>query len=200
MWGAALLVVAMTPGVYDPVFHDGYEPVTECPAGRQEVAVIAYGADDTGHAIDVTEWMNVWGRSSAYDPPVPWPGVDGSDPVFLDFGASTYVAAHLTVPAGTPLGWYGWLTHPEYNYGTDLTGAISPFCGDFSPAAQTCFTEATSGAPIVPWRTGQGSFCPLAPGGDYYLNLRLSGSLDRPGCSTTMDSCAVGLVNHNGAP
>lgn len=196
MLSAALLVLAMSPGVYDPIFHDGYDPASECPAGRQEVAVIAYGPNDTGHAIDVTEWANIWGRSNAYDPPIPWPGVASSWPIFLDFGGSTYIAAHFTVPADAPPTWYGWLTHTEYNYGTDVTGAISPYCGDFSPAAQACLTATVSGQVIVPWRTSSGNFCPLVPGTDYYLNLELSGSLTRPGCSPTMDSCVVSLPNN----
>lgn len=200
MLSAAMLVLAISPGAYDSIFHDGYDPASDCPAGRQEVAVIAYGSNDTGHAIDITEWANIWGRTSAFDPPIPWPGINGSAPVFLDFGGSTYIAAHFAVPEGTPPTWYGWLTHTEYNYGTDVTGAISPYCGDFSPAAQTCYTQAISGQTIVPWRTGAGNFCLLAPGTDYYLNLELSGSMTRPGCSPTMDSCVVSLVNNANVP
>jgi hypothetical protein len=197
MLSAALLVLAMVPGdVYDPIFHDGYEPASQCPVGRQEVALIAYGFNDTGHAIDVTEWANIWGRESAFDPPIPWPGIASSYPLFLDFGGSTYIAAHFAVPEDNSQNWLGWFTHPDYNYGTDVTGAISPSCGDFSPAARACFTATTSGQVVVPWRTSPGAFCNLVHGNDYYLNLKLSGSLTRPGCSPTLDSCTLSLLNN----
>ena len=133
---------------------------------------------------------------TALDAVVPWPGRSNSSPVFLNFGKSTYVAAHFLVPAGTPPTWFGWITHTEYQYGTDLTGAISTICGDFTPAAQHCFTAGTSGQLIVPWRTSAGSFCELTPGVDYYLNLKIRDpAQSNVSCAPSATDCIIGTAN-----
>jgi hypothetical protein len=108
--------------------------------------------------------------------------------VIADFGKTTYIAAHFFVPVGAPLTWLGWITHTDYNYGHDLTAAISTECGDFSPSAQACFIQGLSGLPIVPWRTNTGAFCRLQPNTDYYLNLKMT---DPDGPSSTCSHNAV---------
>ena len=193
MFSAALLVVAMAPAnAYDPIFHDAFENLSDCPAGRQITAEISYGPGGTGE-VDVTEWANIWGRTTLLEPPVPWPGVP-SGPTFVDFDATTYVAAHFTVPDGTPQNWMGWLTHTDYAYGHDLVAAISTSCGDFNPPLASCQIVATSGLPVVPWRTTPASaFCPLTPGVDYYLNFKAR--TPPAGCYPGADTCDVQLIN-----
>jgi hypothetical protein len=192
MFNAALLVAAMASGnAYDPIFHGTFDNPSDCPVGRQLVAEISYGPGGTGD-VDVTEWANIWGRAALLDPPVPWPGL-GVAPTFVNFDPTTYVAAHFTVPEGTPDNWMGWLGHTDYNYGRDLRAAISMSCGDFNPPTPSCAEIAYSGMPIVPWRTNASpSFCPLPPG-EYYLNIEAAyadGS-----CVPGPTTCDVQLVN-----
>lgn len=205
MLSAALLVLAMTPAGTDTIFQDGFDGASSsCPANRQTLADFAYAGDDSlrsRYDVDVTEWENIWGHATALDAVVPWPGRSNSSPVFLNFGKSTYVAAHFLVPAGTPPTWFGWITHTEYQYGTDLTGAISTICGDFTPAAQHCFTAGTSGQLIVPWRTSAGSFCELTPGVDYYLNLKIRDpAQSNVSCAPSATDCIIGTANALSTP
>ena len=196
MLNAALLVVAMMPGAYDPIFHAAFENLGDCPAGRALTAQISYGPGGVGE-VDVTEWANIWGRNSLSEPPVPWPGAAAA-PIFVNFDPTTYIAAHFTVPEGTPTDWMGWLTHTDYYYGRNLTASISTACGDFNPPRQVCQIEALSGQPLVPWRTNDGSsFCPLTPG-EYYLNFKASDP--SAGCWPSPQACDVQLVNSYSGP
>jgi len=203
MLTAALLVLAMTPAGTDTIFQDGFDVTPGgCPAGQQMVADFSYIGDDSlrdRYNVDVTDWANIWGHATALDAVVPWPGRSNSSPVFLDFGRTTYVAAHFLVPAGTPSNWFGWIVHTEYDYGADVTGAISTICGDFSPPAQACYTQGASGQNLVPWRTTTGNFCNLVPGTDYYLNLKLRDpNAQATGCDAT--SCVIGTANAINTP
>lgn len=201
MLSAALLVLAAAaPGVYDPLFHADFEQNSTCPAGRQLYSDIGYvGDNDSGglrYHVSLTEWENIWGHASPYDTTMPWPGRSNSAPVIADFGKTTYVAAHFFVPQGAPLTWLGWITHTDYNYGHNLTAAISTSCGDFSPSAQACFVQSTSGQTIVPWRTTGGTFCRLLPDTDYYLNLKMTDPDEpSPTCAHGAEVCAVGTAN-----
>ncbi len=205
MLSAALFVLAMTPAGTDTIFQDGFDDVGgACPANRQTLADFSYVGDDSlrnRYGVDVDEWANIWGHATALDDVVPWPGRSNSAPVFLNFGKSTYVAAHFQVPPGTPSTWFGWIIHSEYQYGTDLTGAISTVCGDFSPAAQHCYTAGTSGQLIVPWRTSAGAFCDLTPGVDYYLNLKIRDpNQTGVSCQPSDTECIIGTENAINAP
>ena len=201
MLSAALLVLAAAaPGVYDPLFHGNFEDASSCPAGRQLTSDIGYVGDnnsgDLRYGVQVTEWENIWGHASPYDSTAPWPGRANSAPVIADFGKYTYIAAHFYVPAGAPITWLGWITHTDYNYGHNLTAAISTECGDFSPGAQACFVQSQSGQPLVPWRTNTGSFCRLQPNTDYYLNLKMTNPDEQsPTCSQHAEVCAIGTAN-----
>jgi hypothetical protein len=202
MLSAALLVLAAAaPGaVYDPLFHGGFEQSSTCPAGRQLYSDIGYVGDnhsgDLRPHVYLAEWENIWGHADPYDTTVPWPGRANSAPVIADFDKNSYIAAHFVVPLGTPPTWLGWITHTDYNYGHNLTAAISTQCGDFSPPAQACFVQGLSGLPIVPWRTNTGSFCRLQPNTDYYLNIKMTNPNEpSPTCSSHADVCAIGTAN-----
>jgi hypothetical protein len=201
MLSAALLVLAAAaPGVYDPVFHGDFEQNSTCPAGRQLYSDLGYVGDnhsgDLRYHVYLGEWENIWGHADPYDTTTPWPGRGNSAPVIAEFGKTTYIAAHFYVPPGAPLTWLGWITHTDYNYGHNITAAISTECGDFSPAAQTCFIQSQSGQPLVPWRTNTGAFCRLQPDTDYYLNLKMTNPNEpSPTCSQHADVCAIGTAN-----
>ena len=200
MLTAALLALAAAPVAYDPLFHDAFEQTTSCPAGLQKFSDIGYVGDnisgDVRYNVDVTEWKNIWGHATASDATVDWPGRPNSSPVIMNFGKVTYIAAHFRVPQGTPPSWFGWITHTEYVYGHNLTGAISRYCGDFSPNAQACFINSKSGQNLVPWRTRVGNFCPLEPNTDYYLNLKMTNPNEASAtCARTSSSCAIGTAN-----
>jgi hypothetical protein len=195
MISAALLILAMTPGVNDPIFRDGYD-AEACPAGRQTRANISWSGF-TGTNIDVTQWENVWGHSTAFDNPLPWPGRPDSMPTFLNFSKTAFMALEFHVPAGSPPNLYGWLTHTEYNYGQDLSASISTECGDFN-AGPTCSIEALSGMNIVPWSVQTPlSFCPMIPGRDYFLNIKMTDP-SRPSqtCAPASPSCVIGTANN----
>jgi hypothetical protein len=200
---AALLVLAMTPGLDDTIFRGAFESDDACPEGRQTLADIEYD-DGIAYAVDVTEWENIWGRASAFGDPVPWPGIDGSNPTILNFSKTGYLATKFHVPAEAPQNMLGWMTHTEYDYGQDLTASISASCGDFdAAAAQACYTDTTSGQVLVPWRVAQqgANFCQLMPGQDYYLNIRMTDP-SRPSttCPPTATACAISLQNNFVAP
>jgi hypothetical protein len=195
MLSAALLILAMTPGVNDAIFRDGYD-ADLCPAGRQTRANISW-AGFTVTNVDVTQWANVWGRSTAFDDPLPWPGRIDSMPTILNFSKTAFIALRFHVPPGSPPNLYGWLTHTEYNYGQDLTASISTACGDFNPVPR-CVADTLSGMNIVPWsvHTPQ-SFCPMTPGADYFLNLRMTDPT-RPSqtCAPASPTCVIGTANN----
>lgn len=195
MISAALLILAMTPGVNDPIFRDGYD-AEACPAGRQTRANISWSGF-TGTNIDVTQWENVWGHSTAFDNPVPWPGRSDSMPTILNFSKTAFMALEFHVPAGSPPNLYGWLTHTEYNYGQDLTASISTGCGDFN-AGPACSIDALSGMNIVPWSVQTPlSFCPMIPGREYFLNIKMTDP-SRPSqtCAPASPSCVIGTANN----
>lgn len=202
MISAALLILAMTPGVDDTIFQSGYDDPDACPFGRQVLADIDYGTcivDD----VDVTQWSNIWGYDCLTGGTVPFPGSPGGtgDATILDFGRTTYIAAHFHVPADLPTNTYGWITHTEYNYGLDLTASISTACGDFAPANPECLSVAISGQNLVPWRVGAANFCPLTPGTDYFLNIKPTNAMQGTStCEPGTTSCAVGLANVTDLP
>ena len=188
MLSAALLILAMTPGVTDPILRDGFD-ADLCPAGRQTRANISLGGFTLTN-VDVTQWDNVWGRSNIFDPPIPWPGLAVSMPIILNFGESTYMSLRFHVPIDSP--------HTEYNYGKDLTAAISSDCGDFNPPSSVCHHETVSGQNLVPWRVASsGGFCLLTPDTDYFLNLKITDPDQvSPTCAPSAPSCAIGTANN----
>jgi len=196
MLSAALLILAMTPGVTDPILRDGFD-ADLCPSGRQTRANVSLGGF-TETNVDVTQWANVWGRVNIFDPPVPWPGLSTSMPIILNFGEYTYLALQFHVPIDSPQNRFGWLTHTEYNYGKDLTAAISTECGDFNPPSIACHNETVSGQTLVPWRVAQnGGFCLLTPDADYFLNLKITNpDQASPTCAPSAPSCPIGTANN----
>jgi hypothetical protein len=202
---AALLVLAMASGVTDTIFVGDFESPGTCPTGQQTRANFAYASDGGFRQrldVDVTEWANIWGHATALDDALPWPGNSFSTPIFLNFARSTYIAAHFQVPPGTPSTWYGWIVHTEYNYGADITTAISTRCGDFDPTDAACFSAGTSGQNMGPWRTAStGNLCHVPPPGDYYLNMKFRDpTISFPNCAVTDATCSIGTANQFNEP
>lgn len=196
MLNAALLILAMTPGVDDPILRDGFD-ANLCPAGRQTQANLSIGGF-TATNVDVRYWENVWGRANVWDPVVPWPGLSYSMPTILNFGQNSYMALLFHVPANAPHNRFGWITHTEYNYGQDLTVAISTECGDFHPPSNTCHADTRSGQNLAPWRVNSsGNFCLLTPDTDYYLNLRITDPTQpSQSCNPSASVCVIGTANN----
>jgi hypothetical protein len=196
MLSAALLILAMTPGVNDPIMRDGFD-ADLCPAGRQTRANLSVGGFTLTNA-DVTQWANVWGIANVWDAPVPWPGLPYSMPIILNFSETGYLALEFHVPPDVPTNRVGWLTHTEYNYGKDLTVAISTECGDFHPPSQACHAETVSGQNLGPWRVNtNGGFCLLSPDTNYFLNLKITDpEQSSSSCAPLAPSCAIGTANN----
>jgi len=172
------------------------------PENRLTTSNITYvPSSGTRAGVQMTSWDNIWGHSTAADTTVPWPGRPDSQPSILSFGRTQYLAAKFHVPAGTAANTYGWLTHTEYNYGFDLTAAISTACGDFAPANPACLSVTISGLNLVPWRVGTGNFCPLTPDTDYFLNVKPTNPTQgSTTCAASNPTCVVGTGNNFHVP
>ena len=114
MLSAALLMLAMTPGVADTIFGSGFDDLDGCPLGRQTVADIDYLGQCVHFGVDVREWSNIWGYSCDVPGTTPFPGL-GTDPTIMNFGKATYIAAHFQVPVDLP---------DAYGVFTGLAGSI----------------------------------------------------------------------------
>ena len=204
MLSAALLILAMTPGVADSIFQTDFDDPEGCPGGRQVLANIVYDVGCIIDNVNVTEWSNIWGYECGTGGTVPFPGITGTpsgDPTILNFGRTTYIAARLHVPEDLPQNAFGWLSHTGYNYGADLTTSFSANCGDFNPVNPSCRSVTLSGMNLTPWRVGAGNFCPLAQGQDYYFNVKFTNpEQGTTTCSSDSPTCAVSLVNNVNVP
>jgi hypothetical protein len=167
------------------------------PLTRLTTSSISYvPSSGTRAGVNMTVWDNIWGNATSTDPTIPFPGRSNSQPSILSFGRTQYLAAKFTVPAGMVNNTYGWISHTEYNYGTDLTVAISSSCGDFAPSNPACKAVTQSGQLLVPWSVATpATFCPVVPGQTYFLNIKMTDpSLPGDGCNAT--SCVVGTSNN----
>jgi hypothetical protein len=167
------------------------------PESRLTSSNIAYvPSAGTRGGVDLTSWDNIWGHSTASDTAVAWPGRHDSQPSILSFDRTKYIAAKIVVPPGQGSS-YGWIVHTEYNYGLDLTTAISTTCGDFAPANPVCKTVAQSGMNLTPWRVGGTNFCPLTPGTTYYFNVKATNPAQgTTTCAASSPTCVIGTSNN----
>lgn len=191
---ANCLVHADGSPVYD--FRDSCGVTPPPPSGRILTSRIAYVPSSGIRVVGVTEWSAVFGHASATDTELPFPGRPNSQPSLMDFRRTGYVALHF-VPGS--VGRFGMIQHTEYNYGADLTWAISTAAGDFNPANALCKGASVSGQTIGRWTT-QGStyrsFCPVLVGGNYYLNIKLTNPVQGTStCPATSVNCVIGFAN-----
>ena len=207
----ALAVTPLPPAPSNGYCYDGwsvagYNGVRNCPqppppaAGRIMTSNIAYvPATGSVRFTTVTEWSAIWGHATPFDAETPFPGRSNAQPTVMNFTRTGYIAAHFQ-PTLTGAK-FGWLTHTEYNYGADLTWAISSAAGDFNPVNAICKGSATSGQTIGRWTTVPGTYrtyCPVSPGANYYLNVKLTDPTQSAFCPATSAQCAVGTANNFG--
>lgn len=170
------------------------------PSGRILSSRIAY-VPNTGQLrqTGVTEWTQVFGHATAIDAEVAFPGRPNSQPSVMDFRRTGYLALHF-VPGS--IGRFGMVQHTEYNYGADLTWAISTVAGDFSPANALCHGATLSGQQIARWTTQPTtyrSYCPVIVGGNYYLNVKLTDPTQGTStCGMNQVACVIGFANSFG--
>lgn len=148
------------------------------PAQRLTVATIKYPNIPPGTTtrtnVDLTKYENIWGHINSLDSAVLWPGISGAQPAIMGWGKTQYVAAKFRVPVGQPTTSYGFLGYGSYFSGPSLTLAISPTCGDFTPAIPQCVSTHNSGEAFSKWRIVPATQnCPLTPGQDYFINMRM---------------------------
>lgn len=169
--------------------------------GRITSSNIAYnGCTTCGQRfVGVTEWSAIWGHATDRDVEAPFPGRANSQPSILNFTRTGYVAAHFVPSAAGPKA--GWIVHTEYNYGADLSWSISTAAGDFNPANALCKGNMVlSGGTLGRWTinpTGYRSFCPVTPGVNYYLNLKLANPAQvTTTCRAGTAQCVIGTSNN----
>ena len=199
----ALLLAASISAAPDDIFRSGVDG-DSCPDGRIVQADILYG-DVTLTGVDVTLFENLWGRAANSDPPTPWPGLNGSTPMILDFTKTGYLAAKFHTspdPPGTLTGMFRYASWPFM--GPDLDFSVSAQCGDFSAEGSGCVAldVASIDQASVRWRFSAGSpfFCQLQPDMDYYVNVRFNDpAVTTPHCSDTDVTCPLpGIPNYFG--
>jgi hypothetical protein len=171
------------------------------PAGltRQLTGNIAY-VYTTGIRVggDLTMYDNIWGHDSSSDTLVPWPGRSPSMPI-ITMSRNQYIAAQFTVPAGVRQTLLGSITRTTYNYGIDMTAAISRTCGDFNPTNPRCLSAIPTGN-FPYWQTSAtGNQCPVTDG-VYYLNIKATNPAQVSGTCPNASSptCPMGTSNQFG--
>ncbi|MGA9422628.1 MAG: hypothetical protein WBW61_09705 [Rhodanobacteraceae bacterium] len=171
------------------MFRANFEALGECSYGptgltRATRGDVVYGPGFSAVDIDITQYANIWGRSNPWQPPQPWPAVNGQVAYINVLKTGTYLSAQFTVPI-----------EPDHDSGrferADLSGdvtrtsaSISESCGDFSTAvpAGCVIDSGYRGSPLLLWAIGDdppANACPLVPGRTYYLNLMMA-PLDNP--------------------
>ena len=178
----------------------------------QQRLTVCYDLNSTSCAPneDVTEFSNIWGRTSASGKAMPFPG-DQSTVFFKSFDKTKYVSAKIVVPStGLTAANHGIFTHGGSNGGPNLTVAISELPGNFTPVNSQCLITngnpesivgawkitPTSGGPS-PIRNG----CPLVPGHTYYLNIKATNPAAKNfscnGVGGTGKLCTISVISNH---
>jgi hypothetical protein len=197
---ASMLLGASLLARMDTIFASGFEFAGTCPDSRQENSNVSYtyNLNPVLQNVDVTQFANVWGRASANDTIVPWPGKNGYAIMVLN--RNLFMSTRFTVPAsGLSPTLHGLISHGETIPGPNLTLSISDQCGDFNPPSSFCSTtDAGPGQIMAKWRlpTGTGNACVLTPGQEYYVNFKLTNpnAVDTNDCDANI--CVISIVNN----
>lgn len=181
------------------VVTNGVDP-DQCPSSpmtRLTTASVKYPnvpQSGTRSNLDLTKFENIWGHMNSVDNATAWPGVSGTQPAIMGWGKTQYVAAKFHVPAGQSTASYGFLGYGTYFSGPNLTLSISSTCGDFAPANPQCLSTHTAGESFSKWRIVPATLnCPLTPGQDYFINLRM----ENPTAADCSNSTACTLATNN---
>jgi hypothetical protein len=172
---AALIVAASMSSLPDEIFFSEME-FGACPAGQITRSAVTYAGDRVNN-VDVTQFENIWGRVSASNAPVPWPGAPGSTPSIDMFARSGYIAASF-VTLHDMASYIGMYVNVSYPPGPVIDASISQQCGDFAAGLGTCivYQVPAQDQPMLHWRGANGPtlYCLLQPDTTYYVNMRLS--------------------------
>ena len=183
----ALLLAASISADPDDIFRNGMDS-DSCPEGRIVQSDILYG-DVTLTDVDVTLFENLWGSAAGSSPPTPWPGINGSTPMILDFTKTGYLAAKFHTAPDSPGTLTGMFKYSSWPFvGPSLDVSVSEQCADFPAERTSCawVNVANQDQPFLYWRFwGDDVFhCRLQPDTDYYVNIRLSDpTTTTPHCS-----------------
>lgn len=181
------------------VVGTGVDP-DSCPTSpltRLTTASIKYPnvpQSGTRSGVDLTKFENIWGHMNSVDTATLWPGVSGAQPAIAGWGKTQYIAAKFHVPANQSTTAYGFMGYGTYFSGPNLTLAISTSCGDFAPTNPQCVSTHTGGESFSKWRIVPATLnCPLTPGQDYFINLRM----ENPTAADCSNSTACTLATNN---
>jgi hypothetical protein len=149
-----------------------------CPAGRQLTGDVCYsyslGASCATN-VDITQFVNVWGRNAPGAATIPFPGYQ-EYAVFKNWDKTKYISTKFTVPeTGMDPISTGKITHGETYPAVRLDVSISSACGDFTSVPPACIALNTGvGGGAGQWKlpTSPIGGCVVNPGQSYYLNIR----------------------------
>lgn len=140
--------------------------------------------------VDLTVFDNIWGHANTIDTALPWPGRNSAVPAIIGWAKTQFVAARFTATTSTtPI---ETLSYSTYNSGPDLTLAVSSTCGDFAPTNPNCLSEGVGTGEgfkkivLAPYING----CPLTPGNEYYINIKMTNPLP-----ADCNSCTLATTN-----
>ncbi len=182
-----------------PVGGGGTE---SCPTGRLTTASIRYpnvpGSGVRGN-VDLTRFENIWGHSSNTDTAIAWPGRNSAVPAIQNWGKTQYIAAKFNVPASAGTSAYETLRYSTYYSGPELTLSVSTQCGDFQPVNPLCLStgvgtgDAFKKIVLFPHTNG----CPILPGTDYYINVKMTDPA--PADCNSASTCTLATTNTVGS-
>jgi hypothetical protein len=165
------LAFAATPN--PTIFTNGFDPPEVC--APQLTGTVHYQINNSAPNVNLTKFENLFGKTSAQTPAVPFPGVRVS-PYVDAVGKAAYIAAKFTVPPLPPTA-HGKLSVGESFGGNPVTFSITTACGFArEPSDAACVVHKASAGQGISWKpehgTHAGVACPLVAGRAYYLNIK----------------------------
>lgn len=178
---AAFLVAASVLGSWETIYTDSFDLDADgCPNTSSRLVTSRIRYPNTNNSVrmfgDLTRFEGIWGHATSNDAELAWPGGNQYTPALLDFDKDKFVAARFHVPADFPTTDYGFFVYSSYYSGPLLTLSLSERCNDFAPADERCVATRGTGEIFEnKWRIAPSTInCPLTPGADYFVNIRLT--------------------------
>lgn len=177
----AVLLAASALGSWDTIYNDTFDLTADgCPDSSRRLTVSRIRYPNTNNSVrlygDLTRFEGIWGHATSNDAELAWPGGNQYTSALLDFEKTKFVAARFHVPVEFPTTDYGFFVYASYYSGPLLTLSLSQSCGDFAPADERCVATRGTGETFEnKWRIAPSAInCPLTPGADYFVNIRLA--------------------------
>jgi len=178
---AAFLVAASVFGASDIIYSDTFDLSADgCPDSSSRLSISRIRYPNTNNSVrlfgDLTRFEGIWGHATSSDAELAWPGGNQYTSAILDFDKDKFVAARFRVPPDFPTSDYGFFVYASYYSGPLLTLSLSERCGDFAPVDARCVATRGTGEIFEnKWRIAPSAInCPLTPGADYFVNIRLA--------------------------